>query len=126
MFDYGFIKSYNDHRLQRKTNNINKLEDIGTDIIYINQNDECIIVQCKDYTKPIKIDDLSGFFFIMCNHIDKDGEIYYTNKLSKKILNEYENNDRIKLIMKKFIKEDIINVIKPYDYQYTFSSLWNR
>ena len=38
LFDYGFIKSYNDHRLERKTNrsstmqgyarNINKLEDI--------------------------------------------------------------------------------------------------
>jgi len=54
LFDYGFIKSYNDHRLQRKTNNINKLEDIGSDIIYINQNDECIIVQCKNYTKVIK------------------------------------------------------------------------
>jgi len=61
LFDYGFIKSYNDHRLQRKTNNINKLKDIGTDIIYINNNDECIIVQCKNYAKPIKIEDLSGF-----------------------------------------------------------------
>jgi superfamily II DNA or RNA helicase len=118
LFDYGFIKSYNDHRLQRKTNNINKLEDIGTDIIYINQNDECNIVQCKNYTKSIKIEDLSGFFFIMCNHIDKVGEIYYTNKLSKKILLEYENNDRIKLIKKEFIQDNkVIDIIKPYDYQ---------
>jgi superfamily II DNA or RNA helicase len=118
LFDYGFIKSYNDHRLQRKTNNINKLEDIGSDIIYINQNDECIIVQCKNYTKSIKIEDLSGFFFIMCKHNDKIGEIYYTNKLSKKILNEYEDNDRIKLIKKKFIQDNkVIDIIKPYDYQ---------
>ena len=47
LFDYGFmgyahnvaqvapVKSYNYHRLNRKTNNINKLEDIGSDIIYI-------------------------------------------------------------------------------------------
>ena len=118
LFDYGFIKSYNDYRLQRKTNNINKLEDIGSDIIYINQNDKCIIVQCKNYTKSIKIEDLSGFFFIMCKHIDKIGEIYYTNKLSKKILNEYEDNDRIKLIKKEFIQDNkIIDIIKPYDYQ---------
>ena len=118
LFDYGFIKSYNDYRLNRKTNNINKLEDIGSDIIYINQNVECIIVQCKNYTKAIKIEDLSGFFFIMCKHIDKIGEIYYTNKLSKKILNEYENNDRIKLIKKEIIQDNnLIDIIKPYDYQ---------
>jgi len=129
LFDYGFmgyahkdptgpVKSYNDNRLNRKTNNINKLEDIGSDIIYINQNDECIIVQCKNYTKSIKIEDLSGFFFIMCKHIDKIGEIYYTNKLSKKILLEYNDDDRIKLIKKEIIQENhIINIIKPYDYQ---------
>ena len=124
LYDYGFIKSYNDHRLQRKTNNINKLEDIGSDIIYINQNNECIIVQCKNYNKPIKIDDLSGFFFIMCKHIDKIGEIYYTNKLSKKILNEYNDDERIKLIKKEF-KQDtqVINTIKPYDYQNTIIKL---
>jgi len=118
LFDYGFIKSYNDNRLNRKTNNINKLEDIGSDIIYINQNDECIIVQCKNYNKSIKIDDLSGFFFIMCKHIDKIGEIYYTNKLSKKILNEYNNDNRIKLIKKEIIQDTkVTNIIKPYDYQ---------
>ena len=137
LFDYGFIKSYNDHRLQRKTNrsstmhgvasNINKLEDIGTDIIYINNNDECIIVQCKNYAKPIKIEDLSGFFFIMCNHIDKVGEIYYTNKLSKKITIEYENNNRIKLIKKELINEqnNTLTVIKPYEYQQNIITLAN-
>jgi predicted helicase len=118
LFDYGFIKSYDDHRLQRKTNNINKLEDIGSDIIYINHNDECIIVQCKNYAlrKSIKIEDLSGFFFIMCKHNDKIGEIYYTNKLSKKILNEYEDNDRIKLIKKEFIQDNkVIDIISGAD-----------
>ena len=65
-----------------------------------------------------KIEDLSGFFFIMCKHINKVGEIYYTNKLSKKILNEYDNNDRIKLIKKEFIQDNkVIDIIKPYDYQ---------
>ena len=126
LFDYGFIKSYNDHRLQRKTNNINKLEDIGSDIIYINQNDECIIVQCKNYNKPIKIEDLSGFFFIMCKHIDKIGEIYYTNKLSKKILLEYNDDERIKLIKKEIIQDTkITNIIKPYNYQDTIIKLAN-
>ena len=104
LFDYGFIKSYEDNRLLRKTNHINKLEDIGTDIIYIDNNDQCVIVQCKDYTRSIKIDDLSGFFFIMCKHNDKVGEIYYTNKLSHKIFNEYYDDTRIKLIKKNITK----------------------
>ena len=55
LYTYAFINSIHDVRLNRKTNNINKLEDIGTDIIYINQNDECIIVQCKNFNKPIKL-----------------------------------------------------------------------
>jgi superfamily II DNA or RNA helicase len=54
----------------------------------------------------------------MCKHNDKIGEIYYTNKLSKKILNEYNDDARIKLIKKEFIQDTtIINIIKPYDYQ---------
>ena len=118
LFTYSFINSLHDVRLNRKTNNINKLEDIGTDIIYINNNDECIIVQCKNYSKPIKIEDLSGFFFIMCKHTDKIGEIYYTNKLSKKILVEYNNYDRIKLIKKEMNNNITIQeTFKPYEYQ---------
>jgi superfamily II DNA or RNA helicase len=112
LFDFGFIKSYNDNRLKRKTNNINKLEDIGTDIIYITKDDKCIIVQCKNYSNSIIINDLAGFFFIMCEHIDKIGEIYYTNQISKKI-----SIDRIKCIHKEFIIQENINIIKPYDYQ---------
>jgi hypothetical protein len=76
------------------------------------------VVQCKNYTNSIKIEDLSGFFFIMSKHINKIGEIYYTNKLSKKILLEYENDNRIKLIKKEFeLKINDNNNIKLYDYQ---------
>ena len=66
LFDFSFIKSYNDNRLKRKTNNINKLEDIGTDVIYITKEDKCIIVQCKIYSNSIIINNLAGFFFIIC------------------------------------------------------------
>jgi hypothetical protein len=61
----------------------------------------------------------------MCNHIDKVGEIYYTSKLSKKILLEYENNNRIKLIKKELINElnNTQNIIKPYDYQLNIITL---
>ena len=49
LFTYDFINSLNDTRLNRKTDKVNKLEDIGSDIVYINNSDECIIVQCKNY-----------------------------------------------------------------------------
>jgi predicted helicase len=116
LFDYNFIESYNDKRLTRISNNINKLQDSGTDIIYINQEERCIIVQCKNYSKTnyIRIDNLSGFYYIMANHIDKNGEIYYTNKICKTIKNQ--NNNRIKVIQKEFIKESE-NKIILYDYQ---------
>jgi len=134
LFDYGFIKSYNDHRLNRKTDNINKLEDVGTDIIYINQKNECIIVQCKNYTNSIRIEDLSGFFFIMRKHKDKVGEIYYTNQLSRKITAEYFDDDTIKLIKKEFRQDNFIQIldniseyiIKPYAYQTKIINLANE
>ena len=127
LFDYGFINSYNEHRLNRKTNNINKLEDIGTDIIYINNNDECVIVQCKNYTYNIKIDDLAGFWCIMSKHIDKNGEIYFTNKLTKKIYDIYGNDERIKFIKKEYIQNNIHNNdIKPYEYQQEVINLANE
>jgi predicted helicase len=127
LFDYQFINSYNDKRLLRKTNSINKLQDIGTDIIYIIDNEECtpIVVQCKNYSEnnTIRIDDLSGFFFIMCKHIDKIGEIYYSNKICNNIINEFNSSEsRIKLIKKDpidnlIVKNNIIEKIKLYDYQ---------
>jgi len=118
LFDYGFIKSYDDNRLQRKTQSINPLEDIGTDIIYIDKKDNCIIVQCKNYTNNIKIEDLSGFFFIMRKHKDKLGKVYYTNNLSKKILTEYNDDETIKFIRKEFKQEPKLETkITPYKYQ---------
>jgi superfamily II DNA or RNA helicase len=120
LLHYEFITSSTDSRLNRKTNNINKLEDIGSDIIYINQENECVIVQCKNYsTNSVKIEDLGGFFCIMRKHKDKNGEIYYTNKISKKIKLIYEGDTSIKLIKKEFIQNEneIINIIQPYDYQ---------
>jgi len=120
LYTYGFINSLHDTRLNRKTDKINKLEDIGTDIIYINRDDECIIVQCKNYAEDnsITVKDLAGFFFIMSKHNYKIGEIYYTNKISYKILNEFNNCQRIKLIKKEMINNIIIHdKIKPYKYQ---------
>ena len=115
LFDYGFINDYNQHRMNIK-NNENPLQDIGTDILYINQEDECVIVQCKNYSSSVRINDLAGFYYIMSVHHDKRGEIYYTSSLSR-LINESKN---IKYFKKEIVNERVkekIEVIKPYNYQ---------
>lgn len=116
LLDYGFIKSINDSRLLRKTDEINKLEDIGSDIIYINNDNQCIIVQCKNYTKNVRIKDIAGFSFILLLHRDKTGELYYTSKLSYKIVDNM-TTDVIKLIHKDYEYNIEKFIITPYDYQ---------
>ena len=111
LFDYKFINSYTLHRLNIK-NGCNPLQDIGTDILYITNDDECIIVQCKNYTNSIKIEDLAGFYYIMNQHNNKTGEVYYTSRLSKQIY----PSEKIKYIKKSFLKEKQTN-FKLYDYQ---------
>ena len=98
LFTYGFINSIHDTRLNRKTNNINKLEDIGTDIIYINQNDECIIVQCKNYeSKNICVKDLSGFSFLfLISKVPIKGIIISHTECSQLVQSIFLNNDKIK------------------------------
>ena len=113
LFDYGFINDYNQHRMNIK-NNENPLQDIGTDILYLNQEKECVIVQCKNYSNSVRIDDLAGFYYIMHIHSDKKGEVYYTSSLSK-LINESKN---IKYIKKEIVyKNEEIVIIKPYEYQ---------
>jgi predicted helicase len=68
LFEYGFITSYDDNRLLRKSKEINPIEDVGSDIIYIDKEDKCIIVQCKYYSKTIRIKDIAGFSFILLSN----------------------------------------------------------
>ena len=62
----------------------------------------------------------------MCKHTDKIGQIYYTNKLSKKITIEYNNNERIKLIKKEMIINENNNIFKLYDYQEKIINIANQ
>ena len=41
LFDYGFINDYVEYRKKVK-NNENPLQDIGTNILYLNQEDKCV------------------------------------------------------------------------------------
>ena len=104
------FKTYNDHRLHRldvKTNKDNKddkynkdnkenpLTDIGIDIVKL-VDEDLTMIQCKNYTNTVKIDDLGGFCFmaLKCSHLLF--ELFYTNKLSKKISLIADFNPKVK------------------------------
>ena len=47
LIKYGFIGSHNEERLNRKELNENPLQDTGIDILQIDSDEECILIQCK-------------------------------------------------------------------------------
>ena len=121
LIKFGIIGSHNEHRLRRKTNKENNLVDTGIDIIQIDDENKCSLVQCKNgYNNGLSMNDLSGFMCWMSSLSNLNGYVYYTNKLSRNI-KELPYTNRITYIKKKYIEEQNIiiesNIIKPYDYQ---------
>ena len=118
LIEFGIIGSHNQHRLNRIDNN--SLIDTGIDIIQIDEQNKCILVQCKNgYSNGITINNLAGFMCWMCSLSDLNGYVYYTNRLSKNI-RELPYNNRIKYIKQPYIENNEVNNItefKPYDYQ---------
>jgi len=121
LINSGIIGSHNDHRLKRISNKENSLIDTGIDIIQIENNNLCSLVQCKNgYKNGLTFNDLSGFFGWMTGLINLSGYVYYTNKLSDNIKCLPNPNNRIKYIKQKYnenIKLEENKIIKPYDYQ---------
>lgn len=126
LYQANLITCYNEHRLKRKSDKVNPLQDIGLDIITINNNNEIIFVQCKNYTGVVKLACLSGFFMMMANHTDKMGYVYYSNKITKKVQENIPN--RIILEHKPMILSQInrSDEIKLYDYQKNIVELYNK
>ena len=118
LIEFGIIGSHNQHRLNRIDNN--SLIDTGIDIIQIDDQNKCILIQCKNgYKNGITINNLAGFFGWMCSLPELVGYVYYTNRLSKNI-KELPYNNRIKYIKQPYIENNELNNItefKPYDYQ---------
>lgn len=107
LIDSGIIGDHNIHRLNRKENKANPLQDTGIDIIQVNKNNQVSLVQCKNgYKDGLRMQDLNGFGMWM-THLDRlNGDIYYTDKLSHN-LSSLPINNRI-----RYIKEPFIDTIK--------------
>ena len=128
MYDSNLFKSFkNKTKYFRKIQYIKKenhgIMDTGCDIFYQNNN-QWIIVQCKNYENTICQDKLAGFYYLMLVS-DLNGELYYTSNLSN-VITMYET-DKIKFIKESFIEVNKINLvnnqiieykkIQLYDYQ---------
>ena len=119
LINAGIIGSHNINRLIRKENKENPLIDTGIDVIQINEDDTVSLIQCKNgYKNGITMQDLSGFMCWMAVLNKLNGYVYYTNKISKN-LKDLPTNKRLEFIKYKYEdkKEEIINIIVPYDYQ---------
>jgi len=102
MCDVGLIGNWNDYRLQRKSNRINKLPDVGCDIFMIDNNNCNYLIQCKYYSiNSVKIEDLSGWHGMLLDYPEMLGDLYYTSKLSENI-KARKPNPRIRYFHKPY------------------------
>jgi len=128
LFDADLITDYNVHRLSRSDTE-NTLHDFGIDIVLITRDDKINFVQCKNYKRNIKVDDIAGFSLVMANrkHMDKLAYLYYTSNPSKNLI---ENKpDNFILCKKEFIKDDDVKQsvqYELYDYQRDAVALFDK
>ena len=94
-------------------------DDIGCDIIGINNDETIDYIQCKNYSSTgndnvISIYDLAGFYNFALENDIKSPLVYYSGKLSQQII---QRQNKVKYINIPVIKnKEIINFI-PRDYQ---------
>ena len=120
LINSGIIGSHNQHRERRIEDNKNFLVDTGIDIVQVEENNLCSLVQCKNgYKNGLTINDLAGFMCWMSGLTNLIGYVYYTNKLSRNVRELPNPTERIKYIKQKYNEDTEIQKIefKPYDYQ---------
>lgn len=108
----NIYKNYYEKRKNIKSTNT--FIDTGCDILY-KKNNDWIIVQCKNYTDTICMNNLAGFYHL-CGISNYKGEVYHTSKISHII---DIKNDKYQYIHFPFdiIPNKSINNFIPYDYQ---------
>lgn len=122
LYNANIITSYNEHRLKRKTDKTNPLQDVGIDILCVNKDNTIDFVQCKNYEKTIKIKHLSGFFMVMSKFINNKGYVYYTNTISRNIKENIPK--RITLVKRQLETLESEHNFSLYDYQKKIINLY--
>jgi len=122
LIKFGIIGSHNENRIKRKENKKNPLIDTGVDIIQIENENTCSLVQCKNgYKNGLTLNDLAGFNAWMASLDKLNGYVYYTNKLSDPIRclppNKRIQYVKLPYLRKNIVEEQSTHSIKPYDYQ---------
>jgi superfamily II DNA or RNA helicase len=114
LVENGIIGSHNAARLKRKEERANPLQqDTGIDIIAMSSETECYLVQCKNgYKHGVSMNDLAGFWGWMASLPDKQGAVYYTDRLSLNVRTLPINN-RIKYIREPFDTSYMPNTYAP-------------
>lgn len=106
----GLIGSHNANRIIRKEIakevKENPLADTGIDIIQMENDDICSLVQCKNgYIKGVTVKDLAGFMVWMYGMKNLSGYVYYTNSISSKLL-LVPPSDKLTFVKQKYIEPD--------------------
>ena len=103
LVENGIIGSHNTARLKRKEERANPLQqDTGIDIIAMTNDIDCYLVQCKNgYKQGVSMNDLAGFMCWMASLPDKQGVVYYTDRLSLNV-RTLPIQDRIKYMREPF------------------------
>ena len=90
LIENNLIHSHNDLRLIRKDMKegyLHHYKDIGIDIIQMETDNKCSIIQCKNgYLNGLKVEDIAGIMMRTAFLNDTKTYIYYTNSLSRNIL----------------------------------------
>ena len=79
LIENKIIGSHNEHRLRRKESQTNTLIDTGIDIIQIENDNTCSLIQCKNgYKNGLTMSDLTGIMCWMFSLPNLCGYVYYT------------------------------------------------
>ena len=132
LINNGIILNHNQNRLLRYENKVNKIHDTGIDVIQIEDNNKCSLIQCKNgYKNGLTYSELCGFFAWMASLDNLQGYVYYTNKLSYAVQTLPKNKriEYIKIIydeVKEEIKEENKKKFIPYDYQLKVKEIFDQ
>jgi superfamily II DNA or RNA helicase len=117
----GLLASHNDDRSKRNEARLNPLRDTGVDIIQVEPDGSCTLVQCKNgYKDGVTYGHLAGFMNWLVNHDKLSGDVYYTHKVSRN-LTDMPYNPRLTYIKIPFVDPTTMVIdtveIKPHQYQ---------